>query len=85
MYYLSLMITSFLQVNKMGGEIKVVKKNGSGTLMQLCLLLNTPIDVTGQHGHLNFREQTMTVRKMILHFRPTTQLMLSILNLVDWV
>ncbi|XP_019172391.1 PREDICTED: histidine kinase 1-like isoform X2 [Ipomoea nil] len=48
-------------VNKMGGEIRVVKKNGSGTLMQLCLLLNTPIDVTGQHGHLNFREQTMTV------------------------
>ncbi|KAJ0440171.1 putative histidine kinase [Helianthus annuus] len=28
-------------VNKMGGEIRVVKKNGSGTLMQLYLILNT--------------------------------------------
>lgn len=27
------------QVNKMGGEIKVVKKNSPGTLMQLYLLL----------------------------------------------
>ncbi|KAL4577715.1 hypothetical protein LXL04_013826 [Taraxacum kok-saghyz] len=32
-------------VNKMGGEIRVVKKNGPGTLMQLYLLLNTPIDI----------------------------------------
>ncbi|PKI68205.1 hypothetical protein CRG98_011404 [Punica granatum] len=31
-------------VNKMGGEIKVVKKNGLGTLMKLYLVLNTPTD-----------------------------------------
>ncbi|XP_057498814.1 uncharacterized protein LOC130783268 [Actinidia eriantha] len=35
-------------VNKMGGEIKVVKKNVSGTLMQLYLLLNIPQDTTGE-------------------------------------
>ena len=28
----------------MGGEIKVVKKNGPGTLMRLYLLLKTPAD-----------------------------------------
>ncbi|CAH9105814.1 unnamed protein product [Cuscuta europaea] len=48
-------------VNKMGGEIKVVNKSGGGTLMQLCLLLDTPIDGTGQYCHLNLREQKMTV------------------------
>ncbi|CAH9098553.1 unnamed protein product [Cuscuta epithymum] len=48
-------------VNKMGGEIKVVNKSGGGTLMQLCLLLDTPIDGTGQYCNLNLSEQKMTV------------------------
>lgn len=51
----------------MGGEIKVVKKNGPGTLMRLYLLLNTPTDGTGQHCHPNLAEQTTTVSKNILH------------------
>ncbi|CAK9156988.1 unnamed protein product [Ilex paraguariensis] len=48
-------------VNKMGGEIKIVKKDGPGTLMQLCLFLSTPVDVPGQHCHLNFAEHNLKV------------------------
>ncbi|MED6217410.1 Histidine kinase 1 [Stylosanthes scabra] len=36
-------------VNKMGGEIKVVKKEGPGTLMRLYLRLDTAGDATEQH------------------------------------
>lgn len=38
----------------MGGEIKVVKKNGPGTLMKLYLLLNTHTDDVGMHYHTEF-------------------------------
>ncbi|VFQ75514.1 unnamed protein product [Cuscuta campestris] len=55
-------------VNKMGGEIKVMKKNGEGTLMKLCLPLDTPMNDIGQFCHLNMREQTMTVL-LALHGR----------------
>ncbi|VFQ99844.1 unnamed protein product [Cuscuta campestris] len=55
-------------VNKMGGEIKVMKKNGEGTLMKLCLPLGTPMNDIGQFCHLNMREQTMTVL-LALHGR----------------
>ncbi|XP_052196318.1 LOW QUALITY PROTEIN: histidine kinase 1 [Diospyros lotus] len=48
-------------VNKMGGEIKVVKKNGQGTLMQLYLLLNTPAETAGQHWHPKFAGHNLTV------------------------
>ncbi|XP_059623464.1 histidine kinase 1 isoform X2 [Cornus florida] len=48
-------------VNKMGGEIKVVRKNGPGTLMQLRLLLSTPVDSTGQHCQLKFAEHSLKV------------------------
>nr|XP_016455897.1 PREDICTED: histidine kinase 1-like isoform X1 [Nicotiana tabacum] len=48
-------------VNKMGGEIKVVKKNGPGTVMQLYLQLNCPPEVTGQHCQFNFEEHKMRV------------------------
>ncbi|XP_019177444.1 PREDICTED: histidine kinase 1-like isoform X2 [Ipomoea nil] len=48
-------------VNKMGGEIKVVKKNGPGTLLRLYLLLNTPTDGAEQHSHPTLAEQTTTV------------------------
>ncbi|KAM7262611.1 hypothetical protein ACFE04_000294 [Oxalis oulophora] len=49
-------------VNKMGGEIKVVKKNGSGTLMQLYLLLNTPIDSSiDQSFKLEFGNHSVVV------------------------
>ncbi|PSS00467.1 Histidine kinase [Actinidia chinensis var. chinensis] len=48
-------------VNKMGGEIKVVKKNGPGTLMQLYLLLNTPPDSAGKHCQLKFTDHSLMV------------------------
>ncbi|KAI3462363.1 hypothetical protein Pfo_019026 [Paulownia fortunei] len=48
-------------VNKMNGEIKVVKKSGPGTLMQLYLLLSTPADSTKQHYQLNLEEHNLTV------------------------
>ncbi|XP_071694979.1 histidine kinase 1-like [Rutidosis leptorrhynchoides] len=48
-------------VKKMGGEIRVVKTHGSGTLMQLYLLLNTPADVTRENYHLKFVEHNLKV------------------------
>lgn len=48
-------------VNKMGGEIKVIKKNGPGTLMQLYLLLCTPLDGAGQHCQVEFAEHSIVV------------------------
>lgn len=48
------------QVNKMGGEIKVTKKEGQGTLMRLCLLLSAPVDVTEQHA-LNLTDNGLVV------------------------
>ncbi|KAL5557533.1 hypothetical protein UlMin_039769 [Ulmus minor] len=48
-------------VNKMGGEIKVVKKNGPGTLMQLYLVLNTPPDSTEQHCQIDFAKHGLVV------------------------
>ncbi|KAJ6907760.1 hypothetical protein NC651_018256 [Populus alba x Populus x berolinensis] len=38
----------------MGGEIKVVKKNGPGTLMRLYLLLKTPADGADLHCQVDF-------------------------------
>ncbi|KAH7848760.1 hypothetical protein Vadar_007409 [Vaccinium darrowii] len=48
-------------VNKMGGEIKVVKKNGPGTLMQLYMHLSTPADTIGKHCQLKFTEHNLMV------------------------
>ncbi|XP_073060696.1 histidine kinase 1-like isoform X2 [Primulina eburnea] len=48
-------------VNKMNGEIKVVKKNGPGTLMQLYMLLNTPEDRTKSRYQFNLKQHNMTV------------------------
>ncbi|KAF7828974.1 histidine kinase 1 [Senna tora] len=48
-------------VNKMGGEIKVIKKEGPGTLMRLFLLLNTPMDATEQHGRVDYAENSFVV------------------------
>ncbi|KAF2306279.1 hypothetical protein GH714_016200 [Hevea brasiliensis] len=41
-------------VHKMGGEIKVVKKNGPGTLMRLYLLLSTTVDGAEQNCQVDF-------------------------------
>ncbi|KAK9285901.1 hypothetical protein L1049_025102 [Liquidambar formosana] len=51
-------------VNKMGGEIKVVKKNGPGTLMQLYLLLSTPVNGAGEHCQVEFAEHSIVVSKI---------------------
>ncbi|KAL7090569.1 hypothetical protein ACP275_12G049700 [Erythranthe tilingii] len=49
-------------VNKMNGEIKVVKKSGHGTLMQLYILLNAPPEnTTKQNYQLNFDDHNLTV------------------------
>ncbi|CAI8588576.1 unnamed protein product [Vicia faba] len=48
-------------VNNMGGEIKVTKKEGQGTLMRLCLLLSAPMDVTEQHCPLNLTDNGLVV------------------------
>lgn len=49
----------------MGGEIKVVKKNSPGTLMQLYLILNTPADGTEQHCQIDFAKHGLVVSKIL--------------------
>ncbi|KAF7809639.1 histidine kinase 1 [Senna tora] len=48
-------------INKMGGEIKVVKKEGQGTLMRLYLLLSAPMDATEQHCRLDYADSNLVV------------------------
>ncbi|KAK6924505.1 Signal transduction response regulator, receiver domain [Dillenia turbinata] len=48
-------------VNKMGGAIKVMPKNGPGTLMRLYLLLHTPVDGAGQQCQTEFAENNLAV------------------------
>ncbi|XP_073280356.1 histidine kinase 1-like isoform X2 [Primulina huaijiensis] len=48
-------------VNKMNGEIKVVKKNGPGTMMQLYMLLNTPEERTKRQYQFNLKQHNLTV------------------------
>ncbi|KAK9129453.1 hypothetical protein Sjap_009940 [Stephania japonica] len=48
-------------VNKMGGEIKVVRKDGPGTLMQLSLLLNMPVEKSGQNCEVEFSKHSFMV------------------------
>ena len=49
----------------MGGEIKVVKKNSPGTLMQLYLVLNTPADSTEQHCQIDFAKHGLVPLKYV--------------------
>ncbi|KAJ6740461.1 OSMOSENSOR HISTIDINE KINASE [Salix purpurea] len=51
-------------VKKMGGEIKVVKKNGPGTLMRLYLLLKTPADGADLHCQVDFSGHNAVVSKI---------------------
>nr|XP_043632827.1 histidine kinase 1-like isoform X2 [Erigeron canadensis] len=48
-------------VNKMGGQIRVVKKNGPGTLMQLYLLLGTPVDIPRDNYKLKYADHNLKV------------------------
>ncbi|KAJ0096730.1 hypothetical protein Patl1_29105 [Pistacia atlantica] len=48
-------------VNKMGGEVKIVKKDSPGILMRLYLLLNTPSDGSGQSCQVDFSKPTVVV------------------------
>ncbi|KAF5768996.1 putative histidine kinase response regulator and transcription factor RR-A-type family [Helianthus annuus] len=48
-------------VNKMGGDIRVVKKNGPGTLMQLYLLLGTPADIPQENYKLKYADHNLKV------------------------
>lgn len=45
----------------MGGEIKIVEKNGPGTLMQICLLLGTSPDVAEQHIQVELADHSLMV------------------------
>lgn len=49
----------------MGGEIKVIKKNGPGTLMRLYLLLNAPIDGTEHNSPVDYAKHSITVRTVL--------------------
>lgn len=49
----------------MGGEIKVIKKNGPGTLMRLYLLLNAPIDGTEHNCWVDYAKHSITVRTVL--------------------
>lgn len=49
----------------MGGEIKVVKKNGPGTLMRLYLVLSTPADSTDHHCQFDFAKHNAVVSEEI--------------------
>jgi hypothetical protein len=49
----------------MGGEIKVTKKEGQGTLMRLCLLLSAPMDVSEQHCDVNLTDNGLVVSKSL--------------------
>ncbi|XP_073058098.1 histidine kinase 1-like isoform X1 [Primulina eburnea] len=48
-------------VNKMNGEIKVVKKNGPGTMMQLYMLLNTSEERTKRQYQFNLEQHNLNV------------------------
>ncbi|XP_043810032.1 histidine kinase 1 isoform X2 [Manihot esculenta] len=48
-------------VHKMGGEIKVVKKNGPGTLMRFYLLLNTTGDGAEHHCQVDFARHNVVI------------------------
>lgn len=45
----------------MGGEIRVVKKNGPGTLMRLYLLLGTPVDTPQDNYKLKYADHNLKV------------------------
>lgn len=48
-------------VNKMGGDIKIVKKEGPGTLMRLYMRLTAPVDTTEQHCQVDFANNNLMV------------------------
>jgi len=50
----------------MGGEIKVVKKEGPGTLMRLYLRLSAPLDATEQHCQVDFANKGLVVSRITL-------------------
>lgn len=50
----------------MGGEIRVVKKNGPGTLMRLYLLLNTSVDIPQDNYRLKYADHNLKVSKVFL-------------------
>ena len=49
----------------MGGEIKVVKKDGPGTLMRLYLLLRAPVDGIEQNCQVDFAKHNLVVSKKL--------------------
>jgi hypothetical protein len=64
----------------MGGEIKVVKKNGPGTLMRLYLLLKTPTDGADLHCQVDFSSHNAVVSKItcVIHKQITSFLFVDV-------
>lgn len=54
-------LESLLQVRKMGGDIKIIEKNGPGTLMRLCLVLGTSSDKTALHCDVELANHSLMV------------------------
>ncbi|XP_021727592.1 histidine kinase 1-like [Chenopodium quinoa] len=48
-------------VRKMGGDIKIVEKNGPGTLMQISLLLGTASNIPEQHIQVELADHNLMV------------------------
>ncbi|KAJ6378450.1 hypothetical protein OIU78_028651 [Salix suchowensis] len=65
-------------VNKMGGEIKVVKKNGPGTLMRLYLLLKTPADGADLHCQVDFSGHNAVASQIQSPSSLTNQVLLAL-------
>jgi hypothetical protein len=50
----------------MGGEIKIIKKEGPGALMRLYLKLAAPVDATEQHFQVDFANNNLVVSRITL-------------------
>lgn len=50
----------------MRGEIKIVKKEGPGTLMRLYMQLTAPVDATEQHCQVDFANNNLVVSSITL-------------------
>ncbi|KAL2927745.1 Histidine kinase 1, partial [Bienertia sinuspersici] len=48
-------------IRKMGGEIKIVEKDGPGTLMQICLLLGTSSDIERHHSQVELANHSLMI------------------------
>lgn len=65
----------------MGGEIKVVKKSGSGTLMRLYLVLHTPASTTEENSRVDYVKHDVTVSFDFFSFSSDSTLAYSLCSI----